>query len=137
MEEPPVSGDADIVVLPGPDEGVGVGVSGDVFGNVQRLVNLAELRQAGENDKQVESASIVAQQRRKQGPIPDIGSGAGFADEEDVMSVPGQAGQIGVGRNKRGGFLGEGNGFGREAGQGTGFGDGLGLEKWKRCLGKG
>ena len=100
-------------------------------------MNLADPGQAGEDDKQVEGAPMVAQQRRKQGPIPDIGSGAGFADEEDVMSMPGQAGQIGVGGDDGSGFLGEGDGFGRKTGQGAGLGDGFGLEKWKRCLGKG
>ena len=69
MEETIIFENADVVVLLRPDVRIATGQSGDVFGDVARLVVGAELWYARECDEEIEGTAVVAEYGGEDGPV--------------------------------------------------------------------
>ena len=69
MKETTVFEDADVVVLLRPDVRVAAGQSGDVFGDVARLVVGAELGYARECDDKIKGTAVIAEYRGEERPV--------------------------------------------------------------------
>ena len=69
MEETTVFENAYVIVLLCPDVRVAAGQSGDVFGDVARLVVGAELWYARERDEEIKSTAVIAEHGGEEGPV--------------------------------------------------------------------
>lgn len=96
MKETTVFEDADVVVLLRPDVRVAAGQTGDVFGDVARLVVGAELWYARECDEEIKGAAVIAEYGGEEGPVAGCGVLGAFVDEEEAMGMPGHEREVGV-----------------------------------------
>ena len=69
MEESIVFEYADVVVLLRPDVRVAAGETGDVLGDVARLVVGAELWYARERDEKIKGAAVIAEYGGEERPV--------------------------------------------------------------------
>ena len=96
MEETIVFENANVIVLLRPDVRVAAGQSGDVFGDVARLVVGAELWYARERDEEIKGAAVIAEYGGEEGPVAGCRVLDAFVDEEEAMGMPGHVREVGV-----------------------------------------
>ena len=97
MEETIVFENAYVIVLLCPDVRVAAGETGDVFGDVARLVVDAELWYARERDEEIKGAAVIAEHGGEDGPVAGCRVLDAFVDEEQAMGVPGHEREVGIG----------------------------------------
>ena len=129
MEETIVFENADVVVLLRPDVRVAAGQSGDVFGDVARLVEGAELWYARERDEEVKGTAVIAEYRGEEGPVAGCGVLGAFVDEEQAMGMPGHEREVGIGGDFLSGADCKVYGIGWKICPVAVFADGFGLKK--------
>ena len=129
MEETIVFENADVVVLLRPDVRIAAGQSGDVFGDVARLVVGAELRYARECDEEIKGTAVVAEYGGEEGPVAGCRVLGAFVDEEQAMGMPGHEFEVGVCGDLFGGADCKLYGVGRKICPVAVFADGFGLKK--------
>ena len=129
MEETIVFEDADVVVLLRPDVRIAAGQSGDVFGDIARLVVGAELWYARERDEEIKGAAVIAEYGGEEGPVAGCGVLGAFVDEEQAMGMPCHVREVGIGSDLFGGADCKVYGVWRKICPVAVFADGFGLEK--------